>query len=473
MIRQAIGKIQENPILKSSVAIGIMMIGAKVLGYGEKVTLAYFLGTSYQVDVYNVIITVILSVFIFFRELIEPAFLNTFLKAKNANDEQGAWSLFNTYIRYIIIVTVLLLIVVLLWPSYFVELLAPGFTGQKKDLAITLLQIAFPASIFLALSALTNITLNSFKKFAFPASGELVFKICIIGTLFLFFRYWGIYAAVIGFLLGAVCKLVTHLLLLFKRISFKAAINKPAYVKNVWHLSWPLLVGVAFSQVSSLIDNVFASSQQEGAIAALSYANKLIEFPVLIFPYILSVVVFPYFAEFSIAKQPEKNAQLLLQSLSWIIILFCPLSVFYYLLSHEMVDVVFKRGAFNEYSVLLTALPLKYYAIGLVFFAIETVLVVFYFANANTKAPIFIGILCVIEKIALTYIFIPWMGYAGIALAHVISKATKNIILLALLKRETGISLSGLFPLVYKVALATVLTAISIMGFKQVWLTYK
>src|SRR5690242_6318271 len=122
MLTNNIRRVHENPIIRSSLAIGIMTMVTKVLGYGEKVTLAYFFGTSYKVDVYNVIVTVILSVFVFFREIIEPAFLNTFLKAKNLNDEKGAWSLFNTYMRFILVFTIILSIVVFLSPSYVVEI---------------------------------------------------------------------------------------------------------------------------------------------------------------------------------------------------------------------------------------------------------------------------------------------------------------------------------------------------------------
>lgn len=467
MIKATIKKIKENPIVRSSVAIAIITVAAKILGYAEKLTLAYFFGTSYQVDVYNVTVTIVLSVFILFREIIEPGFLNSFLKAKNNKDEKSAWNLLNTFIVYIFIITLLLSLFVYFNPAGIIDLFAPGFKDQKKELAITLIQLAFPACIFLSVSTVTNITLNGLKRFALPASGELVFKAFIILCLLFLYRYWGIMAAVAGLLLGSFFKLGTHLLALYKQLSFKPRPGQSYYLKNAWNLSWPLLIGVLFSQAGNLADNVFASSQQEGAISALSYANKLIEFPVLIFPYILSVVIFPYFAELSISKEKEKLAGLLSQSLSWITVIFVPLAVFYFISCREIVDLVFRRGAFNDHSVLLTTTPLRYYSIGMIFFAIETVLVIFYFANANTKVPIFTGIVCVVEKIILSYVLIKVMGYAGIALAHVISKATKNIILLLLLQRSISIQLHVVAVFMGKVIVACILAAIAVLFVKD------
>ena len=468
MIKAVFAKLQHNPIVKSSLVIGLITAGTKILGYAEKVILAYYFGTSYEVDVYNVVLAIILSVFLFFRELIEPGFLNTFLKAIGLKDNKGAWGLFNFYFRLILVITILLSVFVYFLPTSVIQLFAPGFHAEKKELANSLIKIAFPASIFLALSALTNITLNGLKKFALPSSGELVFKASVLICLGILYKTAGIYAVAIGIVIGAVLKLLLHLTALYKKLTFKKLSVDSTYLTNSWSLSWPLLAGVIFSQVTGLVDNIFASYQEEGAISALNYSKKLIDLPVLVFPYILSVVIFPYFSELSIAKEKKKLSQLLAQSLSWITLVFMPLALFFYLFSFEIVEIVFKRGAFDEYSTLLTAKPLAFYSLGMLFFAIETVLVIFYFANSNTKTPVLIGILCVIENVLLTFAFVNLFGYAGIALALVVSKATKTIVLLLLLKKEVLINFKAVAAFLYKVAIACVLTGVALFAYQLI-----
>jgi putative peptidoglycan lipid II flippase len=67
-------------------------------------------------------------------------------------------------------------------------------------------------------------------------------------------------------------------------------------------------------------------------------------------------------------------------------------------------------------------------------FAIETVLVIFYFSVADTRTPVFTGIGCAIFNIALTWILVRLTGHTGIAWGLAVSKTLKVIILLHLLK---------------------------------------
>jgi putative peptidoglycan lipid II flippase len=467
MFKVVLERIRANPILNSSISIGLITVAAKFLGYIEKIVLAYYFGTSYEIDVYNLVITIVFSIFIFFREIIEPGFLNLFMKAMNLRDENGAWNLFNRFFIYIFMMTLALSVFVFFIPAAAIHLFAPGFSPEKKKLAIDMIKIAFPACVFLSLSALTNITLNGLKRFALPASSELAFKATILFSLFFLYRNWGIYSVVLGIVVGAAIKLFIQIFSLFKDYSFSRKSSNADYIKDAAKLTWPLLLGVTFSQANVLVDNLFASYLQEGAISALQYAKKIIDFPIMIFPYILGVVIFPYFSNLSIMKEKDKLNKLLSQSLAWISLVFFPLSIFFYSFPQEIVEIVLKRGAFDTHSIILTARPFASYATGMIFFAIETVLVIFYFANSNTKTPIFIGILCVIENIILTFVFINHFGYVGIALALVISKATKVIILSLLLKNTVTISYKAVFSFLCKITFSTAVVAAVIYASKQ------
>jgi murein biosynthesis integral membrane protein MurJ len=458
-----IEKIKRNAILKSSVGLLVITLLIKVFGYAEKIILAYYYGTSYQVDVYTIIITIILSLFFFFREIIEPGFLNVFMSTRNKGDEKGAWNLFNQGIRLILVITIIITVFTVLFPGKVINIFAPGFEGMKLNLSTKLIQIAIPACIFLAISTLTSITLNALKIFVLPASGELAFKGIIILCIVVFYQGFGIAGAAIGIVVGAIGRLIVHLIRLYDKISFRPVIANKAYLKNVWLLTWPLLIGVTFSQLSIIIDNIFASYLQEGAIAALSYSRKIIELPVIIFPYILSIVVFPYFSQLAIEKDQQRLSFLLSESFRWIAITFIPLSIFFFIYSNPIIEIILQRGAFNAHSTLLTAKPLAIYSLGLLFFAIETILVIFYYANADTKTPIFIGIGCVLLNIILTWFFIHIIGYVGIALAYVIQKTLKTIILLFLLKRKIQFNNKKIVTFLYKLLLSSIIFFMIVM----------
>lgn len=465
-------KLAANPIVRSSLLIAVVTIGVRMLGYAEKIILAYYFGTGYAVDVYSIILTVILSVFLFCREIIEPAFLPRFLRAVTEQDRKGAWGLLSTVGRLIGIGTLVLSLVVCLYPSKTVHLLAPGLSVAKSALAAKMIRFAFPACIFLSLSALMSVALNALKKFVWPAGAELVFKFIIVVMLVVLGRHLGIYAMIWSILVAAVVKLVFQTVALLKAYPYYKAQVQPAILKDTWKLSWPLLIGVSFAQTGSLVDNLFASYLQEGSIAALSYAKKVVELPVLVFPYILSTVLFPYFSELANGSKKEQLNKLFSKHLTTILVIFLPLSGFFFVFSQEIVGLFFKRGAFNDYSTALTGGAVAIYAIGMIFFAIETILVVFYFSHEDTRTPVFTGIVCVMLNMCLTWFLIGKIGYLGIALALVLSKGIKVLFLLFMLKNKMAINYTSVGLHLYKLIFATGVAVTGLIAVRQMMPSY-
>ena len=428
--------LQQNPIFRSSMVLIVITVFVKLFGYGEKLVLAYYWGTGSEVDIYSLVTTILLSLFFLFREVIEPGYLKVFQEIESRSRKLSK-GFFNLAFLIIAAITLLITIIFLLYPNQVISLFAPGFKDHSQDTAAKLIQIAGPATIFLVLSTLTYITLNAYKEFAIAAMGDLLQKATILITIVIFYSKLGIYALAVGIIAGAFARLITHFPVLLRSISsgFHLCTEKEP-VKRIWQLTWPLLVGVLFSQSSMLIDNIFASYLQEGSISALSYSKKLVDLPILLLPYALSVVVFPYLSQFAINGEIDRMKKLLYQSLKWITIIFLPLSIFCVLFSSPLIEIVYQRGAFNDYSTQLTARPFLIYSTALLVFALETIVVIYFFSTGNTKTPIFTGIICSIINILLTYSLISIAGYLGIAISLAVSKTIKLGILLFILYQK-------------------------------------
>jgi murein biosynthesis integral membrane protein MurJ len=226
-------------------------------------------------------------------------------------------------------------------------------------------------------------------------------------------------------------------------------------------------VGVSFAQVSSLVDNLFASYLPEGGIAALGYAKKVVELPVLIFPYILSTVLFPYFSELAISKRKQQLDGMFSKNITLILLVFLPLSGFFFVFAPDIVALFFRRGAFNDYSTALTGDALMVYSVGMVFFAMETILVVFYFAQEDTRTPIFTGIGCVLLNMSLTWFLVGRLGYLGVAMAFVVSKSVKVLLLLFLLRGKMTVDYAAAGLQVAKLFLATGATVTLLAGARE------
>ena len=64
-----------------------------------------------------------------------------------------------------------------------------------------------------------------------------------------------------------------------------------------------------------------------------------------------------------------------------------PVTVGFMMLSEEITEAFFERGAFDQSAVVLTATALSFYAIGIVFAGIRELLARYYYAYGNTEIP--------------------------------------------------------------------------------------
>ena len=272
--------------------------------------------------------------------------------------------------------------------------------------------------------------------------------------MLVFYQSMGIYALGLAVFLGAVARLAVHLLGLGKRLAWPKLRLGSTEMKQMGLLTAPIALGVIFSQASTLVDNAFASMLADGTVSALTYAKKLIDLPVVVLPYALGIVVFPYFSQLKLEKRLHELLGLFSDALYWIVLVFVPLSLFMLWNATPIVQLALERGAFDANSTSLTAPALSIYAIGLTAFAVETVLVLLYYAMGDTRRPIGIGILMVLINFALTWALLSSLGHLGIALALVVSKTLKVIVLLWMLKGKFTINFGPGLRIFSKILLA-------------------
>jgi murein biosynthesis integral membrane protein MurJ len=447
--------------------VALITVAVKFLGFGEKVVLAYYLGTGPEIDAYVIAFSVPFMIFIVVRELIEPAYLPTFMETIGREGEHSGGKLFSTVANALMVILAAVTVFGILFAPSLVSFLAPGFHDVKRELAVRFTRMIMPATLFLGVSTLTYITLNAYKRFAVPAIGDVAFKGIAIGVLVLSYGFIGVKGLIIGVVIGAAARLGVHTAGLWRKRSLYSPgidFTHPAF-KKMRRLMLPLVIGIAFSQLSLLIDNMFASTLETGSISSLSYAKKLVEMPIIVLPYALGIVIFPFFSELAISHEEKKLQAMLLQGLRLLAFLFIPMAVGMIVLRTSLVRVLFERGAFGGHSTYLTSSVLFYYALGLFSFAVEAVLVQFYFSIFDTKTPIVVGILCVVLNILLTVILIRPLGHRGIALALTVSKSIKVVMLYALLKKKMiSFEGGGLFAFTAKVLCASICMGAAVFG---------
>ncbi|MGD2205362.1 MAG: murein biosynthesis integral membrane protein MurJ [Anaerolineae bacterium] len=457
--------IDVKKIVQATTIVTAVIVVVKGLGFVEKILLAYFFGTGIHVDAYLVAYTIPFSAYIVLREVVGPAFLPTFLRTRRASERDG-WQLFSIVASVLLILLGAATVAGVLIAAPLISLAAPGFVGEQQVLAVRLTRLAMPAFLFLGLSTLTMAALHAQKQFTLPALGQGSFR---AGPLIFLLVTGGAPGMALGVVLGALGKLAIETLGLrhhLHRIRPSLDLTFPP-VRTVGRLSAPLLMALSLSLfVGPLVENAFASRAGVGGVSALTYARKIVETLTAILPYTLGLVLLPFSAEMAAGRDDRALARTLHGAVRALCLIFLPVTVGLAVLREPFVRILFERGAFTAASTQLTAGPLLFYALALLPFALEVIVVNFYFARQDTLTPVIADVLTFALNVTLIPPLMAGLGLGGIALAAAVAKALKVLALLVLFERQVPtFRFASLAPFAGRMLLASLAMTAILLAF--------
>jgi len=197
------------------------------------------------------------------------------------------------------LVTSMLVVAGVLATPLLISLIAPGFTGAKRELTIALVRVLFPGAGLLVLSAWCLGVLNSHQRFLLSYTAPVIWNAAMIATLVAFgtgtelprlavLLAWGSVAGSALQLLAQlpyVLRLTPHLRLALE--------TQSAHVRTVFRNFGPVFVSRGVVQISAYVDALLASLLPTGAVTGLANAQLLYTLPVSLFGMSVSAAELP------------------------------------------------------------------------------------------------------------------------------------------------------------------------------------
>ncbi len=297
---------KQTSVARSAGIVSIAVMFSRVLGLAREQVFAYYFGAGFLYDAYVVAFRIPNVLRDLFAEgALSAAFVKVFTDYQINKSEKEAWHLAGLVINALAVVMSIICIVGILYSHQFIDLVADGFSPEKAALATTLTQIMFPFILLVALAAVAMGVLNTKGVFGIPASASTVFNIVsiIVGLGLAFWlsgggwlgggdrnalpsdaARWAIIGMAIGTLIGGASQFLMQLPALWgvgfrfvPRLSFT-----DEGVRRVMNLMTPAILGTSAVQINVLINTYFVS-QIDGAQGWLSYAFRLMQFPIGLF----------------------------------------------------------------------------------------------------------------------------------------------------------------------------------------------
>lgn len=426
-------------MFRSGLLVMIITMVSRVLGLVRATIIAYYFGASGATDAYFSAF----KISNFFRQLLgEGALGSSFIPLYNEKieiegEEKGKefiYSILNLIFVFSTIVTLLMII----FSQDIINLIVNGFPTETKILASQLLKIMSVYFIFISLSGMICAMLNNFKQFAIPASTSIFFNLAIILASMGFSKTFGISALAYGVVLGGAFQLLIVLPSFFKIVkgySFKINWKDP-YLKKIFILMCPMLVGIVARQVNTIVDQVFASYLQEGGVTALENATRLYLLPVGVFGVSISTVIFPVLSK-AVAKNDLKTAENnIVKGLNILLFLIIPSTAVLTFYSTDVIRLTLSYGKFGEEAVKVTSEALLYYSLGLYFYTAIYLMTRAFYSVKNSSYPVRFSIVSIIINIVLNFALIKPMTYRGLALSTSIASGVNFVLLVYVFRKK-------------------------------------
>jgi putative peptidoglycan lipid II flippase len=419
---------------------------ASLLGiYRDRLLNSLYLD-SYPVgiDAYTVAFTI--PDFMFFI-LVSGALSVTFIPVFNqrlaAGNRKSAWVLSSSMVNFMALVTLVASVLIIIFADPLVRyIVGPGLDESGRALAISMMRIIAVNPFLFAVATVIASMQQAVGRFTFYALAPTIYNIgIIIGAKFFtngidIFGWHvfdgGIMGVALGVVLGSMMQLVVSSIgLLGLGFDYQMKITwRNKGFRQVLHLLPARSLDQGIDYFNGLVETNLASHMADGTIRAYQQASALSLMPVNLIGVAISNAAFPRMTERLSEGKDELFRSELRTVLRWIVWLALPIATITYF-TRGFVVAFIKNGGNVLIAGLLGAL-----VVAILFRTIYHIAARIFYAQQDTKTPLYISIFSIALNIFLAVTFTNSFGWGvyGLAWAQSIVAFIEVVILFVILR---------------------------------------
>lgn len=438
------------------IALGILL--SRLFGLVRTRVTARYLGTSDYADVFTSALRIPNFLQNLFGEgVLSASFIPVYARLLAEGDEREADRVAGAVFGLLAALVALLVALGVLFTPLFVDTVADGFTGAKRELTITLVRILFPGTGLLVLAAWCLGVLNSHRRFFLSYAAPVIWNVAIIGALvgghlldregarLVEFTAWG---TVVGSALQFAVQLPPAIRLLG---GFRPTVDRTSrHVREVIRNFVPVFLSRGAVQISGYVDLNFASYLGSGAASALGYAQQIYLLPVSLFGMSVSASELPAMSG-TVGTTEEIRATLrrrLDAGLARIAYFVVPSAVAFAALGDVVAGTILQTGTFRRADSVYVWAILAGSAVGLLASTMARLYSSTFYALKDTRTPLRFALVRIALVIALGWVFAfplrealglaPRWGAAGLTASAGIAGWVEFVLLRRRLNQEIG-----------------------------------
>ena len=432
--------IQKIRLVSGFFTVGIWTLASKVFGFVRDIMIANAMGSG---PVAQAFLIAFALPNMFRRFFAEGAFNTAFVPMFSKKVESGDHSVEFAREAFSGLASVVLLTVLIaqVFMPFLVLAMASGFAEDNRfGLAVDFGRIVFPYILFISLAALLSGVLNAIGRFAAAAAAPVLLNIILVGAMYLAqisgwemgtTLSWSVLLA--GFAQMALVWWAAH------RAGITLLPRRPRLtpdMKRLAIIALPAAMAGGVVQINLLVGRQVAS-YFDGAVAWLSYADRLYQLPLGVVGIAIGVVLLPDLSRRLRAGDEAGGNDSLNRAAEFSLALTLPSAVALIVIPLPLVSVLFQRGAFDAADTAATAMAVAVYGAGLPSFVLAKVLAPLFFAREDTKTPFRYALISMVVNAGLAIGLSSTFGYLAAAIGTSVA-GWSMIILLWIGSRKLG-----------------------------------
>ncbi len=447
-------------MIKGFRQIAGLTIVSRIFGMVRDMTFAHFLGADWLMTAWTMGFKVPnLSRRLFGEGAASASFIPVYSQ-KLHTDTEKARQLANTVVTVIVVILAAVVLVgeAAVWSYYsFFE------TRTGPRLGLLLSGIMMPYMLFVCTVAILAGILNVHKHFAAPAAAPIVLNIVLISSLML--TGWAfriepqkqvIYIAVAVLIAG-----IAQLAIQIPPLRAKGVSMRPAWkvrsegFRRIIFLMIPMIMGMAVTQINTLLDDIialcFMNERGEplsyGAPSYLYYAQRLYQFPLGVLGISLATAIFPVMSRDAAKKDFAALTKTIGRGIRTAVFVAVPATAGIFLVARPLVSAVFQHGEFKSDDTPIVAWTLSFYAVGLCGYFLQQITTRAFYSMQDSKLPLISALCAVAANIPLNLSLIWFLGPGGLAAATALCSYLQVAILATVLRKKLGNSILQDLPI--------------------------
>ncbi len=415
-------------LLKTLAAISSMTMLSRVTGLLRESLIARAFGAGAYTDAFNVAFRIPNLLRRLFAEgAFSQAFVPILSEYKNQHGAAASKDLADHVATTLVWATLIVTVAGIVGAPYFVYLIASGLARNPDAFAagVTMTRLMFPYICFMSFVALSGGILNTWCEFKIPAVTPVLLNLSFIAASLLLAPHLAqpIYALAVAVFVGGLLQVGIQVPALVKigmlpRIGINpvAGLHDPG-VRRVLKKMGPAVFAVSAAQISLMINTSIASRLLPGSISALSYADRLMEFPTAMLGVALGTILLPSLAKANIDGNKAEYSALLDWGLRLTFLLALPAALGLATLAVPLITTLFHYGKFSAQAVSMSSQPLIAYSAGLIGIILVKTLAPAFYARQDIRTPVKIALGVLLATQLMNLVFVPRIAVAGLALS--------------------------------------------------------